>query len=193
VHALRRTAQVEFAACLLAVLRLAVHALTSIDELCVGMPVNLRNSSAQEAGVGYFVNLLVLRERITPGMDKVALLRQVQRNLSEALCHRSAALPELARQLQPRLLPSGNPWCDVLFAYQNLPWDLPRFTGLDAAVERLTLDGQYPLKVEFIPAGATCLCRIEYAREVLTPAAVGALHSAIHDQLASLSAPLRSN
>jgi NRPS condensation-like uncharacterized protein/acyl carrier protein len=193
VHAARRAAQVELSAFLLAALRRAVHALTGIDELCIGMPVSLRNTSAQEEGMGYFVNLLVLRERIIVGADSVIMLQQVQRNLSEALRHRGAALPELAQQLRPRLLPSGNPWCDVLFAYQNLPWDLLPFTGLQATLEPLTLASQYPLKVEFIPMGSTCLCRIEYARHVLTRDEAHDLQSAIRDQLASLSAPTRSN
>ncbi len=193
VHAARRAAQVEFSAFLMAALRLAVHALAGIDELCIGMPVSLRNTSAQEEGIGYFVNLLVLRERLIAGTDNCAMLQQVQRNLSEALRHRDASLPELAQQLRPRLLPSGNPWCDMLFAYQNLPWDLLPFTGLQAALEPLTLASQYPLKVEFIPLGATCVCRIEYAHGVLTHDEAHVLQSAIRDQLASLSAPVRSN
>jgi hypothetical protein len=188
VHATRRSVQVEFSACLLAALRLALRALTGVDELCIGMPVSLRDASAQEEAVGYFVNLVVLRERVAAGTDNIAVLQQVQRNLAETLCHRAAPLPELARVLRPRQTPFGNPWCDILFAYQNLRWDVPGFVGLQAGVEALTLAGQYPLKVEFIPEGATCRCRIEYAHELIPGRQVHALHAAIRAQLAGFVA-----
>jgi acyl carrier protein len=192
VHAVRHRAQVGLSACMLASLRLALGSLAGIDELCIGMPVSLRNTIAQENAVGYFVNFVILRERLAAGLDGIHAARQVQQSLSEAMYYRAAPLSELARRLQPRLLPSGNPWCDIVFAYQNLPREPPRFCGVHATVETLTLAGQYPLKVEFIPDGAACRCRIEYARGVVAPVEVRDLHSAIRHQLAALGAARNS-
>jgi acyl carrier protein len=193
VHAVRRAASVELSACLLAAVRLALRALTGIDESCIGMPVSLRHTSAQERAVGYYVNFLVLRDRLPPDVPGSAVLRHVQRNLSDALCHRTTPFPELARHLRPALLPSGNPWCDIAFAYQNLAWKAAPFAGMAAAVEPVTLASQYPLKVEFIPAGTACRCRIEYARDVLAPADARNLHAAIRHQLAFLSGSVRNS
>jgi hypothetical protein len=193
VHAIRHTAKVALSACLLAALRLALHALTGIDEFCIGMPVSLRHTSAQESAVGYFVNFLVLRDRISPEQQGIAVLRHVQRSLSDALCHRTTPLSELARELRPRLLPSGNPWCDIAFAYQNLPWNAASFAGMQATLEPVTLSSQYPLKVEFIPAGTSCRCRIEYAPAVLALTDARDLHAVIRHQLTSLSGSARSS
>ncbi len=193
VHVARKAAGVELSAFLFTALRLALRALTGLDDLCIGMPVNLRNASAQETSVGCFINLLVLRERIGSGKDGLALLRQVQHGLSEALCRRTMSLPELAQCLQPKRLPSGNAWCDALFVFQNVPDEPVAFTSLELAVETLTLPAQYPLKVEFLPRGEACCCRIEYARAVLSPAGARDLQAAIRHQLAFLSAPARSS
>jgi non-ribosomal peptide synthetase component F len=193
LHAVRRDAKVAFSAGLLAALRLALRAVAGLDELCVGMPVSLRNATAQETAIGYFVNLVVFRDRIADGSTSVAVLNQMQRSLTETLCHRAAPLPDLARQLRPTLLPSGNPWCDIVFAYHNLPGELPRFAGVEATLEPVTLPSQYPLKVEFIPVGDACRCRIEYACRLMSAEDACALHAAIRHQLVSLGEAARSS
>jgi aryl carrier-like protein len=174
----------------LTALRLAVLDVGGVDELCIGMPVNVRDGSAQDEAVGYFVNLLVLRGRIGGlhcGLDAV---REIQLALDNALRHRAVPFTELARTLKPLPLPSGNAWCDLLFAFQNLPWAEPDFGDLSARVEALTLPrGQHPLKVEVLWATNSCTCRIEYARECLGQADARALLEALRHQLARLVAP----
>jgi acyl carrier protein len=183
-----RVTATQQSAFFLTALRLALHALCGIDELCIGMPTNVRNRSSQEKGVGYFVNLLVTRGRIAPGADGLVFLRQVQQELTELLCHSSVPFPRLTRYLQPALLPSGNAWCDVLFAFQNLPQQELVLAGMHAEPEALTLPrGQHPLKVEIVRAGAGCTCRIEYAREVFAAAFVRELLAAVVHQVAALA------
>lgn len=166
-HAAQRTG-INVSAFTLAAVHLALRELHGSAEACIGMPVNVRTSSAQENSVGYFVNLLVLRECIAPAQEPCATLRQVEHNLLEALSHRAAAFPLLVRALNPALLPSGNAWCDLLFAFQNFPPVRPGFTGLQVRMETLTLPyGQHPLKVELVRSGAGWKCRIEYAHEII--------------------------
>ena len=81
----------------------------------------------------------------------------------------------------------------MVFAYHNLPWELPAFDGVEATVERVTLPSQYPLKVEFIDQGRACLCRVEYAQGVLSADDARALQSAIRYHLAALGESLRNN
>ncbi len=180
--------QIDLSAFLLTALRLTLSTLSGIDELNIGLPVNVRTTSAQEQSIGFFVNLLVTRDRITPEMDELDALRQVQRSLVNALCHREIPLPFLARALNPALLPSGNPWCDILFAMQNLPQAHPDFAGLDVAVEALTLPyGQHPLKVEIVRSAGAWVCRIDYAQEVLTSMEVQKLLSLFQEQIVRLA------
>ena len=188
VQAATRAVAVNLSAFFLAALRLALALLAGIYELCIGLPVNVRRTSAQEGGVGYFVNLLVARGRISPQMDCCAVLRQEQENLDELLRHRHTCFAELAQYLRPALLPSGNPWCDVLYVFQNLPLERPSFAGLDVDLEHLTMpQGQHPLKVEFVRAGAAYRCRIEYACEVLSQADARELLATIRHQVIGLA------
>ncbi|MGV3592676.1 MAG: condensation domain-containing protein [Gammaproteobacteria bacterium] len=199
-HALRLQ-QLRPVALFLAALRLALKELAGIDELCIGVPVNLRNGSAQDAAVGYFVNLLVLRDRIGHSIERYArrsrsghaheldTVHRVQHTLDEALCRRNVPFGELARQLNPAPLQSGNVWCDVLFAYQNLPQVHPDFGDIAARIEALAMPrGQHPLKVEVSCGADGYAWRIEYARECLTPDDARVLFDAMERQLAVLLA-----
>jgi acyl carrier protein len=196
VQRVSRSQQLRPAALFLTALRLAVLELGGAGELCIGMPANVREGSAQDAAVGYFVNLLVLRERVdgtSAGMDTV---RQAQQALDETLCRRALPFTELMRDLKPLPLPSGNVWCDILFAFQNLPWTQPDFGNVSARIEALTLPrGQHPLKVEVLCGAGAYVCRVEYARECMTKATARGLLAALRCQLARLleSGALRSS
>lgn len=196
-----RLRQLRPVALFLAALRLAVRELAGIDELCIGIPVNLRNGSAQDAAVGYFVNLLVLRDRVGHAPERSArhcrsrheheadAVRRVQHTLDEALCRRNVPFGELARQLNPAPRPSGNIWCDVLFAFQNLPKVCPDLGDVTARIETLVMPrGQHPLKVEVSCGGDGYAWRVEYARECLAPGDACALLDAMERQLAVLLA-----
>lgn len=177
------------AALFLAALRLAILQLSGIAELCIGIPANVRDDSAQDTAVGYFVNLLVLRESLDPASASTGTVRKVQHALDDALRRRAIPFAELARTLKPVPLPSGNPWCDILFAFQNLPLVQPDFGDVDARIEALTLPrGQHPLKVEVLNSAEGYVCRIEYARECLAPADARALLDAVQCQLTALLA-----
>lgn len=180
--------QVDLSAFLLTALRLTLRSLTGIDELCIGLPVNVRTTSAQERSIGYFVNLLVTRDCLAPEMAELDALRKVQSGLRDVLSHRETPLPLLARALNPALLPSGNPWCDILFAFQNLPQAKPDFAGLDVDVEALTMPyGQHPLKVEIVRSVGGWSCRIEYARELLTRVEIQKLLALFQEQIIQLA------
>jgi NRPS condensation-like uncharacterized protein/acyl carrier protein len=160
-----RRAGVTSAALLLLATRLALHDLTGLRELCIAMPANLRSSSAQECGVGYFVNLLVLHECVDPQEDLNAALQRTQLKLRAALDNKELSYATLVRELRPNLLPSGNAWCDVLFAFHNLPEATASFNGLDARIETVSSHwGQHPLKFDIVRSRGGWHCRVECAR-----------------------------
>lgn len=173
----------------LTALRRVLAQYAGLREACIAVPVNVRDSSAQENAVGYFVNLLVTRASIAADMPARTTLECVQRSLADALSHRNASFAELARELRPVPLPSGNAWCDVLFAFQNLPRALPQFVGLQLQVEALPLPyGQHPLKLEVLCPSGGYACCLEYARDYLAPAEAEVLLAAFQAQLEALLA-----
>ncbi|MEY4640394.1 MAG: hypothetical protein RLZZ227_388 [Pseudomonadota bacterium] len=183
---------VQLSAFLMTALRFALRSLTGIAEFCLGLPVTTRSSSAQELGVGYFVNLVMLRARIDPATAYLALLHQVQQGLDEALLHRHLPFPTLVRTLAPAVLPSGNLWCDILFAFQNSPLVTPSFSGMRAELETLTLPyAQYPFKVEILRSAAGWTCRCEYAAEVFAQGEVPRLLALFNYYIAQLAGALQ--
>jgi acyl carrier protein len=183
---------VQLSAFLLTALRLALRSLTGIAEFCIGLPATVRTTSAQENAVGYFVNLLVLRECIAPGGDMLQLLRQVQHGLDAALVHRAVPFPVLVRTLAPPTLPSGNSWCDILFAFQNSPQVIPWFSGMTVDVEALPMPyAQHPLKVEILKSSGAWICRVEYARDIFKPGEIQRLLAFYNYYIAQLAAAIR--
>src|SRR5690606_13977780 len=75
--------QIETSVFVLTALRRALHVLSGLDELGIGTPVSVRNRSAQDESIGYFVNLLLTRDRIET--DGLGALHTVRRSLAAAL------------------------------------------------------------------------------------------------------------
>jgi hypothetical protein len=157
--------------CLLTAFRLALASVSGCREACIALPVAGRNSPAQENSVGYYTNLLAVRASVDPEATPLRNLRCLHHELLVLLDNSTVPFPLLVRELQPALLPSGNVWCDILFAFQNLPQPPVRFAGLEHAVEQVVPRwGQYPLKVEIFRQNERWQCRLDYAHALLDSA-----------------------
>ncbi|EDM73737.1 non-ribosomal peptide synthetase, partial [Plesiocystis pacifica SIR-1] len=68
------------------------------DELCVGVPAMSRPSSAFEALVGYFSNVVVIRQRLDAGRPFSELVEAVHDAALDAVAHGDYPLAELIRE-----------------------------------------------------------------------------------------------
>ncbi len=102
------------------------------DDLCVGLPVAGRDRAQLQGLAGVFINTVVLRSRLEPGMDFAALLRQVTRNFHAAYAHQDVPFDALVAELGAGRDASRTPLFQVMVNMQNFDAGAPpRFDGLD--------------------------------------------------------------
>lgn len=118
-------------ATLLAAFAVLLHSYTSQEEFAIGTvsPAGRKRSEAQKL-MGYFLNPVPLRFRLSPELTFPELLSHVQGVLSGALSHDEIPFEYLVKELQPALDPSRNPFFTVAASLEPpLPnvgpqWDL---------------------------------------------------------------------
>ena len=177
-----------------------LHRLSAQDDLVVGSPVANRNVEAVESLIGFFVNMLVMRAKVTPGMSFRELLAQIREIALGAYEHQDLPFEMLVDELKPDRDVSRNPLFQVVFAVQNAP--LERFT-LDTVEAEIIDPGvattRFDLELHVWPqdselslalAYSTDLFEIETARRLLAQYAQ-VLEAAVSNPDQALSRLLR--
>jgi amino acid adenylation domain-containing protein len=107
-----------------------LHRLSGQDDLLVGSPAAGRESADLAGVVGYFVNPVVVRTRLTGATAFAELLQQVSRRAAEAFEHQAFPLALLAERLHATRDPARSPLFQVLFTFQSVPF--PGARGIPA-------------------------------------------------------------
>nr|WP_246373179.1 non-ribosomal peptide synthetase [Lysobacter spongiae] len=105
---------------LLSTYYLFLHRLSGQDDLVVGLPVRNRDSEELESIMGFFVNMLPVRLRITRGMPFQALLGQVRRAVLDAFSHPDVPFDRLLQALDVPRDPSHAPIYQSSFSFQDV-------------------------------------------------------------------------
>jgi len=144
------------------------------SEQLVLVPVSCR-SETNEHSIGCFIDMLpscsLLSEKDAPELA----LRKEMAAFDEA---RSRLLPlnALCRQCNPLLLPDGNPWSSILFAFQNFPQMDAEWPGLQVSTQRLPAQhSPYALKFEVLPGAGDWTLLVEYAGQLFGDNEIGSL------------------
>jgi alpha-ketoglutarate-dependent taurine dioxygenase len=106
---------------LLAAFQLLLYRSSGQQEVVVGTDVANRNSPETEGLIGFFVNSLVLRTRLSGSLTFRELLARVRKVTLEAYAHQDVPFHQLVRELQPKRDLSRNPLFQVMFILQNTP------------------------------------------------------------------------
>ena len=112
--------------------------LTGRRDLVVGVPVAGRSRSELEGLVGFFVNTIVLRCRLSGGESFAEANQRVVARSVEAFDHQDLPFDRLVEVLQPERDPSFAPLVQVSFQVQSTPVPVPALVGLET--RRLELD-----------------------------------------------------
>ncbi len=108
------------------------------DDIVVGSPVANRQDPQLEQLIGFFVNSLVIRVRVTPESSFRSLLADVRRTTLEAYEHQDLPFERLVEELSPERSLSYTPLFQVVFSLQNAAGADTRLEGLE--VERVPGD-----------------------------------------------------
>ncbi|TQV86011.1 non-ribosomal peptide synthetase [Aliikangiella coralliicola] len=153
VHQISQSQSVQPSAIFLAVFQLLLHKYTSQEDIIIGMPVMGRTEREFANEIGYFINMLPLRNNCSPSLKFKAFLRNVQSNMLDALYHSSYPFPLMLERLQ---LNQGekNPVFQVSYAYHNFvpEADYSLFPHLEAleieTLNQVSQEGDFDLGLE---------------------------------------------
>jgi hypothetical protein len=104
---------------ILALFKLVLFHWTRQDDLCVGISVANRNHSDLENLIGFFVNILPIRCRLSADMDFDDLLALVIERIHEALEHQDYPFDLMVEKLNPTRRTNRQPLVNVIYAFQN--------------------------------------------------------------------------
>ena len=117
------------------------------DDLCVGMAVANRSHPDLEKLVGFFVNILPLRMRLSGDMEFDQFLQQVTSACHEALEHQDYPFDLLVQQLGLRRGDSPKAFLNAVFVFQNdheVRLEVPESDSGESGREVQSLDFSFP-------------------------------------------------
>ncbi|MDQ3258818.1 MAG: condensation domain-containing protein, partial [Acidobacteriota bacterium] len=91
------------------------------EDIIVGTDVANRNQAETEALIGFFLNHLVLRTKVSGNQTFHELLERVREVTLEAYAHQDVPFNKLVEALKPERTLSHTPLFQVLFVLQNAP------------------------------------------------------------------------
>ncbi|HEX2268845.1 MAG TPA: amino acid adenylation domain-containing protein, partial [Pyrinomonadaceae bacterium] len=147
---------------LLAAFQVLLYRYTGQEEILVGSPSSGRGSPDFAGTIGYFVNPLVLRARLSGERSFSEFLAGTRQAALAAFAHQEYPFDLLVKQLQPERDPARSPLFQVMFAFQK--GDVALKLG-DLPVESLTLDqhtAQFDLSLTVTEAGSSLEASFEY-------------------------------
>ncbi|MFH8660652.1 amino acid adenylation domain-containing protein [Streptomyces afghaniensis] len=119
---LRRRAEAEESTLfvtLLSVFQLLVHRYTGERDFLVGVPGSGRHDADLHDVIGYFVNPLLIRSRVTEEATFTELVRETKRTVVGALAHQEMPFPALVQRLRLHRDASRSPGYQVMFSLTN--------------------------------------------------------------------------
>lgn len=133
---------------LLATFNVLLYYTTQSDDILVGSPIANRSQAELEPLIGFFVNTIVLRTRLSGALSFRDLLRQVRETTLGAYAHPDLPFEQLVDDLQVERNLSHTPLFQVWFVLQNTPTpplELPELTISPVEIDQGT--ARYDLKL----------------------------------------------
>ncbi|MFO0758291.1 MAG: non-ribosomal peptide synthase/polyketide synthase [Byssovorax sp.] len=115
---------------LLAALDVLLYRITGQADFLIGTSVTNRTRAETEKLIGFFINALVLRARLSPDLGFRALLAQVRETCLGAYAHQDMPFERLVQELSPAPDPSRAPLFQVIFTMHNAPPEAMKLPGL---------------------------------------------------------------
>jgi amino acid adenylation domain-containing protein len=115
---------------MLGALDVLLHRYTGVDDIAVGSPIANRTDVATEQVIGLFANTLVLRTDLSGEPTVRELLRRVRDTALGAYGAQDFPFERLVEMVQPVRDMSHSPIFQVMFLFQNLPFEPVELAGL---------------------------------------------------------------
>lgn len=106
---------------LLSLIKVMLYRYTGEEDIIIGTPTAGREHADLENQVGFYVNTLAIRDRVTPGKSFLSFLDQVKQNTMDAYEHQLYPFDKLVDELDIKRDPGHHPLFDVMVVLQNNP------------------------------------------------------------------------
>jgi amino acid adenylation domain-containing protein len=105
---------------LLAAFKVLLSRYSGQTDIVVGTPIAGRNRVELEPLIGFFVNTLALRTRLSSALNFREVLQQVRETALEAYAHENLPFEKIVEELNPERALSHTPLVQVVFGFQSL-------------------------------------------------------------------------
>ena len=155
---------------LLAAVKALMYRYSGQRDIRIGVPTAGRTREELTTQIGFFVNILVLRDEVLGSEPVGGLLDRVKRTAEEAYDHQLLPFDRLVAALDLPRDPGRSPLFDVMVAYESAPADGPSRGDLDVAEIRLESGAaKFDLTLVFAAAGDGLDVEIEYNTDLFAP------------------------
>ncbi|MGD0283905.1 MAG: amino acid adenylation domain-containing protein, partial [Dissulfurispiraceae bacterium] len=135
---------------LVTALKVLLYRYTGQQDIIIGTPVAGRNHPDLENQIGFYVNILALRDTIKGSDSFETLIRSVKQTAIEAYDHQDYPFDMLVDELDVRKETGRSPLFDVMIALQHDEHIAPLASGLKiTGIEIETGISQYDITIEF--------------------------------------------
>ncbi len=115
---------------LMAIFQTLLYRYSGQNDICVGTPVANRVRPEVEKLIGFFVNTVVIRTVFPEGLHFDRILENVKKTTLQAFANQDVPFEKLVDEIQPHRNMSHTPIFQVMFAYQNIPFEELKLPGL---------------------------------------------------------------
>lgn len=155
---------------LLALLETLLHRYTGQEDITIGTAIAGRDRAELEDQVGFYVNVLPLRNTVRGEETFADLLRRVRETATGAYAHQSYPFDRLIDELGVERETGRSPLFDVFVVLQNNEQEVLRFG--DAVLTECPLPNspnKYDLSFDFNPTDNGLHCEVNYNSDIFLP------------------------
>jgi len=144
-----------------------LHRYTDQDDLVVGVPVANRNRREFENLIGFFVNILLMRNDLSGNPTHREVIECVKQTALDAYAHQDLPFEKLVEDLHPERNLARNPLFQVIFQLHENPVSTQPGSQLSTIeVNRATV--KFDLRLDFFQHADVLKCVIEYSTDLFT-------------------------
>ncbi|HEX7446273.1 MAG TPA: amino acid adenylation domain-containing protein [Pirellulales bacterium] len=163
---------------------------TGQHDVCVGSPISYRPRREFERSIGYFVNTLALRTDLSGDPSFRELLARVRETVLAAFTNADAPLTAIVDALAPQRAEGRSPLFNVMFVFENLPWQGDDAAGLsigDVKIDHSRIGG-FDVALVVEQQAASLNASVIYNAELFEPATIESFCNAFKLLLAGVAA-----
>ncbi|MCK9395481.1 MAG: amino acid adenylation domain-containing protein [Methylobacter sp.] len=169
---LAKSLRVNLSVLFLGVFKLLLHRYSGDDDILVGMPTLGRPESRFDQAIGYFVNMVVIRSRVSGQQEVAGFLGDLQLTVADGLDNADYPFPALLKELKADRDQARSPLFQAMFAYQNFiqPDDLTELNGAAEAefLSGINQEGSHDLALEVYQGADSFLLKLDYNTDLFS-------------------------